>query len=100
MGEDPFFCHHLHLPLQSGSNTILSAMNRKYTREYYLSVIDALRNAIPDLTLSTDIMVGFPGETEEDFEQTLDLMRSVRFSYALCITSTNAMAHLLQECAK
>ena len=82
MAEDPFFCHHIHLPLQSGSNTILSAMNRKYTREYYLSVIDALRNAIPDLTLSTDIMVGFPGETEEDFEQTLDLMRSVRFSYA------------------
>ncbi len=82
MAEDPFFCHHLHLPLQSGSNTILSAMNRKYTREYYLSVIDIAKKAIPDLTFSTDIMVGFPGETEEDLEQTLSLMQSVHFSYA------------------
>lgn len=82
MAEDPFFCHHLHLPLQSGSNTILSAMNRKYTREYYLSVIDTAKKAIPDLTFSTDIMVGFPGETEEDLEQTLSLMQSVHFSYA------------------
>ncbi|HPG96173.1 MAG TPA: tRNA (N6-isopentenyl adenosine(37)-C2)-methylthiotransferase MiaB [Rectinema sp.] len=82
MAEDPFFCHHLHLPLQSGSNTILSAMNRKYTREYYLSVIDTAKKAIPDLTFSTDIMVGFPGETEEDLEQTLSLMQSVNFSYA------------------
>jgi tRNA-2-methylthio-N6-dimethylallyladenosine synthase len=82
MAEDPFFCHHLHLPLQSGSNTILSAMNRKYTREYYLSIIDTAKKAIPDLTFSTDIMVGFPGETEEDLEQTLSLMQSVNFSYA------------------
>jgi tRNA-2-methylthio-N6-dimethylallyladenosine synthase len=76
------FCRHLHLPVQHGSNRILSAMNRRYTREDYLELTGRLRAAMPDISLSTDIMVGFPGETEQDLEETLDLMDKVRFSYS------------------
>jgi tRNA-2-methylthio-N6-dimethylallyladenosine synthase len=79
---NPLFCRHIHLPFQSGSDAVLAAMNRRYTREGYLALVEELREKIPQLTLSTDVLVGFPGETEEDFEQTLDLMRRVRFSYA------------------
>ena len=82
IAQDPIFCRHIHLPVQSGSNAVLVRMNRKYTREYYLSLVDRLKAAMPDLTLSTDILVGFPGETEDDAEQTLDLMRQVRFAYS------------------
>ncbi|MCX7774896.1 MAG: tRNA (N6-isopentenyl adenosine(37)-C2)-methylthiotransferase MiaB [Spirochaetaceae bacterium] len=82
LSEEPLFCRHLHLCAQSGSNEVLRRMNRKYTREYYLSLVDKLRLALPDLTLSSDILVGFPGETEEDLEQTLDLMRRVGFIYS------------------
>jgi len=82
VAENPIFCRHIHLPFQSGSNAVLAAMNRRYTREGYISLVEELREKIPQLTLSTDILVGFPGETEEDIEQTLDLMRRVRFSYA------------------
>ena len=69
----------LHLPVQSGSNTILKAMNRRYTREHYLEIIDKLRAVRPDIALSTDVIVGFPGETEEDFEQTYDLVNQVGY---------------------
>ncbi len=82
LASDPIFCRHVHLPVQSGSNRILAAMNRKYTREEYLTLVESLRYSMPDITLSTDILVGFPGETEEDLEDTLDLMRRVKFSYA------------------
>lgn len=71
----PFF----HLPLQSGSNTILRSMNRTYDRERYLSVVSALREAIPDIVLSTDVIIGFPGETDEDFAATMDILKRVRF---------------------
>lgn len=70
---------HFHLPVQSGSNRILSLMNRKYTREAYLEVVRKLREAVPDITLTTDIIVGFPGETEEDFAETLDIIDKVGF---------------------
>lgn len=75
-------CNHLHLPIQSGSSRILEKMNRKYDREHYLGLVQKLRNSIPDISLSTDIIVGFPGETDEDFEQTLDLLERVRFDFA------------------
>ena len=69
----------LHLPVQSGNNRVLEAMNRKYTREEYFAKIEKARVAMPGLALSTDIIVGFPGETEEEFEDTLDLIRKVRY---------------------
>ncbi|MGB9836722.1 MAG: tRNA (N6-isopentenyl adenosine(37)-C2)-methylthiotransferase MiaB [Candidatus Saccharicenans sp.] len=73
-------CHQLHLPLQSGSNRILQLMNRNYTREDYLEKIDLLKSLMPDLSLSTDIIVGFPTETEEDFEQTMDMLERIKFA--------------------
>jgi tRNA-2-methylthio-N6-dimethylallyladenosine synthase len=82
MARHPCFCRHLHLPVQHGSNRILAAMNRRYTREQYLDLVSRLRAAMPDISLSTDIMTGFPGETEDDLEATLELMEKVRFSYA------------------
>ena len=75
----PKVCKHLHLPLQSGSNRILAAMRRRHTREEYLALVDRLRAAVPGIALSTDLIVGFPGETDEDFEQTLDLVRRARY---------------------
>lgn len=72
-------CNHIHLPVQSGSNSVLKAMNRKYTREWYLDRIAAIRSRIPDCGISTDLFTGFHGETEEDFQETLDLMRTVGF---------------------
>lgn len=75
-------CDHLHLPIQSGSNRILTAMNRKYSREDYLSIIKKIRNVIPNITLTTDLIVGFPGETDEDFEETISLVNEVEFDSA------------------
>ena len=75
-------CNHLHLPVQSGSNKILQRMNRHYTREAYFELVEKLRRAIPDISLTTDIMVGFPGESREDIEDTIDLIRQVGFDNA------------------
>lgn len=75
-------CSHLHLPLQSGSSEILKRMNRKYSKEQYLALVEKLRAAMPDISLTTDIIVGFPGETEEDFEETMDVVRKVRYDSA------------------
>lgn len=75
-------CHSLHLPVQSGSNEVLRRMNRKYTRERYLEIVQAMREAIPDVAITTDIIVGFPGETEEDFQETVDLVETVGFDNA------------------
>ncbi|MGB4592947.1 MAG: tRNA (N6-isopentenyl adenosine(37)-C2)-methylthiotransferase MiaB [Coriobacteriia bacterium] len=82
MATEPAVCNYLHLPVQSGSNRVLSAMNRTYTREHYLALVDRLYARIPDLTISTDVIVGFPGETEEDFDDTLDLVRRCRYDQA------------------
>lgn len=82
MAGNPVFARHIHLCVQHGSDRVLSAMNRKYSRADYLALVDSIRSRIPGMTISTDILIGFPGETEEDVEQTLSLMREVRFAYA------------------
>jgi tRNA-2-methylthio-N6-dimethylallyladenosine synthase len=75
-------CKQLHLPIQAGSTEILKKMNRRYTKEDYLVLVDKIRTAIPDISLSTDIMIGFPTETEEDFLETMDIVKKVRFDSA------------------
>ena len=82
MAQSKKICRHMHLPLQSGSSRILKAMNRRYDKERYLSLVEKLRAAIPDIAITTDIIVGFPGETREDFFETLDVVRRVRFDSA------------------
>ena len=82
MAKSKKICKHLHLPVQSGSSRILDLMNRYYTKEEYLYLVEKIRNAIPDISLTTDIIVGFPSETREDFEETMDLIKKVRFDSA------------------
>ncbi|MBM9469215.1 tRNA (N6-isopentenyl adenosine(37)-C2)-methylthiotransferase MiaB [Nakamurella leprariae] len=82
MAETPNVCHQLHMPLQSGSDRVLKAMRRSYRSGRYLGILDEVRAAMPDAAITTDIIVGFPGETEEDFQATLDVVRESRFSGA------------------
>jgi tRNA-2-methylthio-N6-dimethylallyladenosine synthase len=82
MAATPNVCHQLHMPLQSGSDAVLAAMRRSYRSKRYLKIIDEVRAAMPDAALSTDIIVGFPGETEADFQATLDVVRQARFAQA------------------
>lgn len=82
MAECDKVCNHLHLPLQSGSDRILKDMNRHYTKEKYLTLVDKIRNRIPDIALTTDIIVGYPGETEEDFRETMDVVKRVQYDSA------------------
>src|SRR5690242_15328143 len=82
MAETPNVMHQLHMPLQSGSDRVLKAMRRSYRRERYLGIIERVRAAMPDAAISTDIIVGFPGETEDDFVQTLEVVREARFAAA------------------
>ena len=82
MGSSEKICRHLHLPVQSGSSRILEKMNRRYTKEHYLELVEKIRSSVPDISLTTDIIVGFPGETEEDFQETLDVVRKVRYDSA------------------
>lgn len=78
-GRLPALCEHIHLPVQAGSDRVLERMNRRYTRDEYLAKVERLRRRCPELAVTSDVIVGFPGETEEDFQQTLDLVREVEF---------------------
>ena len=82
MATLPKVCHHMHLPLQSGSSEILKKMNRRYTKEHYLELVEKLRARVPDVAITTDIIVGFPGETEEDFLDTMDVVDKVHYDSA------------------
>jgi len=82
MAKYPNVCHYIHLPVQSGSNEVLKKMNRVYTREYYLERIRKIKEILPDCAISTDIIAGFCGETEQDHQDTLALMKEVGFEYA------------------
>jgi tRNA-2-methylthio-N6-dimethylallyladenosine synthase len=82
MAEEQKVCNWLHLPVQSGSNRVLQSMNRKYTREEYFDLVESARDSVDGLAITTDVMVGFPGETEDDFGLTLDLVERVGFDFA------------------
>jgi tRNA-2-methylthio-N6-dimethylallyladenosine synthase len=82
IADTPAVCEHVHLPMQSGSTRVLKRMLRRYSREGYMECVQRLRTAIPGLSLTTDIIVGFPGETEEDFEETLSAVREIQFEDA------------------
>ncbi len=82
MAETPAVCHQLHMPLQSGSDSVLKAMRRSYRQQRFLGIVDRVRQAMPDAAITTDIIVGFPGETETDFQQTLAVVREARFASA------------------
>ena len=83
IAREKVICHHIHLPVQNGSTKVLEKMNRRYTREHYLELVAKIKERIPDVSLTTDIMMGFPGETESDVEDTLDLMRQVKYESAM-----------------
>jgi tRNA-2-methylthio-N6-dimethylallyladenosine synthase len=104
VATNPKMCRHIHMPLQSGSDTILKAMNRNYRRVKYLNIIEALKSRVPDIAVSTDIIVGFPGETEEDFQATLDMMDRVQFdnsySYAFSPRPGTAAAELRDDVSR
>lgn len=82
MATSRHICHNLHLPIQAGSDKVLANMNRRYDSEHYLKIIEKLRSRMPDIGITTDIMVGFPTETEEDFQDTLKIVEKVRYSNA------------------
>lgn len=100
MASSEKICKHLHLPVQSGSTRILKKMNRRYTKESYLELTEKIKKAVPDISLTTDIIVGFPGETEEDFQETLDVVRKVRYDSAFTFIysrRTGTPAAVLEE---
>ncbi|MBR3373265.1 MAG: tRNA (N6-isopentenyl adenosine(37)-C2)-methylthiotransferase MiaB [Bacteroidaceae bacterium] len=105
MAEEPNICHHIHLPVQSGSNRILKLMNRKYTREWYLNRVAAIRSILPDCALTTDMFCGYCSETEEDHQMSLDLMRQCQYDSAFLFKysqrpGTYAARHMADDVAE
>jgi len=100
MAREEKIARAFHLPLQSGSNRVLGAMNRHYTRESYISLVDYMREKIPDIALSTDIIVGFPGESDDEFEETLDMLRRVRYDsiYSFIYSKRKGTAAAEMDC--
>ena len=101
MASSKKICRHLHLPLQSGSNRILKAMNRRYTKESYLALVEKIRDRIPDIAISTDIIVGFPGETKQDVDDTIDVVIKSGFENAFTFIyskRTGTPAAEMQQC--
>lgn len=90
-------CNHIHFPLQSGSSRLLKLMNRKYTKEHYLEQVEMIRRILPDVSITTDIIVGFPGETEEDFEDTIDVVKKAKFDSAYTFIYSKEQVRLLPE---
>ncbi|MGP1587094.1 MAG: tRNA (N6-isopentenyl adenosine(37)-C2)-methylthiotransferase MiaB [Treponemataceae bacterium] len=82
IAEDDLLCRHIHLPVQCGSTSVLNRMNRRYTREHYIELVEKIRKNIPDVSLTSDILIGFPGETDEEFEQTVSIMKQIRYEAA------------------
>lgn len=100
MIENKNIVRYLHLPVQSGSNKILKMMNRGYTRDYYIQLINKIREIVPDITITTDILVGFPGEEEDDFENTLNLIKEINFDFAFMFRYSpreNTLSSLMDE---
>ena len=93
MRDLPKVCRHLHLPVQSGSTAVLDAMRRRYTRDDYLRLVEKIRRTIPDIALSTDMIVGFPGETDEQFEETLSLTTTVGYHSMFLVQILGATQH-------
>ena len=89
---------HIHLPVQSGNNAVLKIMGRKYTRESYLDLVDRIKTQIPNVALTTDIIVGYPNETEAQFEETLTLYDEVEFETRILIFIHKGMVHQLLKC--
>ena len=89
MASNPKISKHIHLPLQSGDSEVLARMNRKYTFEHYLQLIEKLRKAMPEIAITTDLIAGFPGETEAQFQNTLKAMRTIQFDHAFCFKYSN-----------
>ena len=82
MAKHANICNYIHLPLQAGSNRILKRMNRTYTKEHFIALVEKIRSFLPGVGISTDIIVGFPGESERDFNETIDVMKKVKFDSA------------------
>jgi len=101
MKESKKICRHLHLPLQSGSSRILKVMNRRYDKEHYLALVEKIRKEIPDISLTTDIIVGFPGETKEDVDETIDVIKKAQYDNAFTFIysiRTGTPAAAMEQC--
>jgi len=105
--EEEKLCEHIHLPVQSGSNKILALMNRGYTVEEYMKKVDHLRNLNPHISITSDIIVGFPGETQDDYQETIDMMKKIRFDSTFSFkyseregTEAQKLEGKIEECEK